>query len=61
MDPTKGSETSTNINQMLEIHPKVETVNTEQWKFKIKKYDDDDTDNENTCYVRAWQNNDTHK
>jgi hypothetical protein len=29
MDPTEGSETSANINQTLEIHPKVETVNTE--------------------------------
>jgi hypothetical protein len=30
MDPTEGSETSANINQKLEIHPKVETVNNEQ-------------------------------
>jgi hypothetical protein len=29
MDPTEGSETAANINQTLEIHPKVETVNTE--------------------------------
>jgi hypothetical protein len=29
MDPTEGSETSANINQTLGIHPKVETVNTE--------------------------------
>jgi hypothetical protein len=27
MYPTEGSETSANINQTLEIHPKVETVN----------------------------------
>jgi hypothetical protein len=27
MDPPDGSETSANINQTLEIHPKVETVN----------------------------------
>jgi hypothetical protein len=29
MDPIEGSETSANINQMLGIHPKIETVNTE--------------------------------
>jgi hypothetical protein len=27
MDPTEGSETLANINQTLEIHQKVETVN----------------------------------
>jgi hypothetical protein len=30
MDPIEGSETSVNINQTLGIHPKIETVNTEQ-------------------------------
>jgi hypothetical protein len=30
MDPIEGSETSANINQTLGIHPKIETVNTEQ-------------------------------
>jgi hypothetical protein len=29
MDPIEGSETSSNINQTLGIHPKIETVNTE--------------------------------
>jgi hypothetical protein len=29
MDLIEGSETSANINQMLGIHPKVDTVNTE--------------------------------
>jgi hypothetical protein len=29
MDLIEGSETSANINQTLEIHPKIETVNTE--------------------------------
>jgi hypothetical protein len=30
MDTIEGSETSANINQTLGIHPKIETVNTEQ-------------------------------
>jgi hypothetical protein len=29
MDLIEGSETSAKINQMLGIHPKIETVNTE--------------------------------
>jgi hypothetical protein len=39
MDPTEGSETSSNINQTLGIHPKVETVNTEHSEsLKSKKH-----------------------
>jgi hypothetical protein len=30
MDLIEGSETSAHINQTLGIHPKIETVNTEQ-------------------------------